>query len=174
MMSDRNFLIFSDIHGDLDSARAVMERQIVPPDALLFLGDGIRDVEFLRSFYPYLNIIGICGNCDIFSSARSDDYPDERVEDLCGFRVLMMHGHTRGVKGGVGSAIKRALELDADILLFGHTHVPTERCFSREELSCLSDRDRPLLIFNPGSIREGSFGTLTFRAGKPMFSHGEI
>jgi putative phosphoesterase len=170
-MKNAGFLIFSDIHGNFNDAYKVLSRQIKAPDAVLFLGDGARDVSLLRSNFPQVSFVGVRGNCDFFGA---DDLPDERVEELCGLRVLMLHGHTRGAKSGLGSIIKAALEADADAVLFGHTHTPVDICYLPEELCAISDRDRPLWLFNPGAMRNGEFGTLSVRDGVPLFSHGNI
>ena len=170
-MKNLNFLIFSDIHGNLDAAEEVLNRQITPPDALIFLGDGARDIELLRTQFSDVTFIGVRGNCDFFGA---DGLPDERVEELSGLRVLMLHGHTRGAKSGFGSLIKAAIEADADIVLFGHTHTPVSLYYSPEELSPISKRERPLWLFNPGAVRNGEFGALSIRNGVPFLSHGNL
>ena len=170
-MANMNFLIFSDIHRNFEGARMALERQITVPDAVLFLGDGANNIALLQDLFPTTCFIEVRGNCDVFGVS---DIPDERVENMCGFRVLMLHGHTRGVKGGLGAAIKAAIDADADILLFGHTHTPLEMCYSSEELGAICKRERPLYIFNPGALQDGCFGTLTVRDKKLMFSHGNL
>ena len=72
-------------------------------------------------------------------------------------RVLIAHGHTLGVKTGLLRAQYRALEMNADILLFGHTHVPLVDAASRP------------MMMNPGSIggpRRPTYGVLEFRDGQ--------
>ena len=72
-------------------------------------------------------------------------------------RVLIAHGHTMNVKYGLLRAQYRAQELNADILLFGHTHVPLVEASSR-----------PMLL-NPGSIgdmRRPTYGVLDFQDGR--------
>ncbi len=170
-MKSLNFLIFSDIHGNFDAADEILNRQITPPDAVLFLGDGARDISLLRESFSHLAFVGVRGNCDFFGA---DEFPDERVEELGGLRVLMLHGHTRGAKGGVGSLIKAALEKDADIVLFGHTHAPVELYYSPEELSSICKREKPLWMFNPGAMRNGEFGALSIRDDEPFLSHGNL
>ena len=65
--------------------------------------------------------------------------------------------------------------LEADVLIFGHTHVPLE-------LRLTPDRayeyavTKPLILLNPGSLgdREASFGTLTIRGGQLLPGHGQL
>ena len=80
-----------------------------------------------------------------------------RVLILDDHRVLIAHGHTLGVKTGLLRAQYRALEMNADILLFGHTHVPLVDAASRP------------MMMNPGSIgdpRRPTYGVLEFRDGQ--------
>ena len=170
-MRNLNFLILSDIHGSFDEAREAIQRQITPPDAVLFLGDGARDVSLLESNFSRLAFIGVRGNCDFFGA---DEFPNERVEELSGLRILMLHGHTRGAKSGLGALIKAALEADADVVLFGHTHTPVSLYYSPEDLGAIAKRERPLWIFNPGAVRNGEFGILSIRGGVPFLSHGNL
>ena len=92
------------------------------------------------------------GNCDF---GRFEAL--ERVLILDDHRVLIAHGHTLGVKTGLLRAQYRALEMNADILLFGHTHVPLVDAASRP------------MMMNPGSIgdpRRPTYGVLEFRDGQ--------
>lgn len=92
------------------------------------------------------------GNCDWGSL----DEP-ERLIELGGVRIFMMHGHTRNVKYSGMSAYYAAKELGADILLYGHTHVPTV------------DYDGTLYTMNPGTAGDrnrGSYGVITVSGGK--------
>jgi putative phosphoesterase len=89
------------------------------PDMLLFLGDGLGDLAALREGYPALPAEAVRGNCDAES-----DFPEERLLNLAGYRILMLHGHTRGVKLGYDRVLAAALDAGADAALFGHTHRP--------------------------------------------------
>ncbi len=144
------YLVLSDSHGNVDNmARAV---ELTQPRGVLHLGDGWRDVDGLRALYPRLPVEQVPGNCDPGSFE-----PPERVLILDGHRVLIAHGHTLGVKQGLLRAQYRALEQNADILLFGHTHVPLV------DAAC-----RPMLL-NPGSIGDPlrpTYGVLEFRDGQ--------
>ena len=94
-----------------------------------------------------------------FRSPASPDWADadnpERLIELGGVRILMMHGHTRGVKSSAMNACYAARECGAQILLFGHTHRP------------LVDWDGTLWVMNPGSIRDRrTYGVITLEGGK--------
>ena len=125
-------LVVSDSHGNVDNmVRAV---EWVQPDYVLHLGDCQRDLEALRREFPGLAMEGVPGNCDWGSYDQK-----ERLIELGGVRILMLHGHTRNVKSSPMAAMYAAKECGAQVLLFGHTHVP------------LVDNDGTLLTLNPGA-----------------------
>jgi predicted phosphodiesterase len=86
----------------------------------------------------------------------------------------MLHGHTRGVKSGIGEAISAAVQRDADILLFGHTHQPLEKYIPVEDSTEGEILKKPLRVFNPGSLGSGSFGLIDIRGKDVLMSHGSI
>ena len=53
----------------------------------------------LEERYPDIPLLGVPGNCDYGGL----DQP-ERLTELGGVRILMMHGHTRGVKSSAMNA----------------------------------------------------------------------
>lgn len=165
------FLIFSDSHGSAQNMTAAIDRQIKMPDAVLFLGDGARDLD--RLFLCDIPIWAVRGNCDWSSS----DYADktERTLYFEGHTILLCHGHEWGVKGGMGALIAHAAEVGADIVLFGHTHTPTLQTIAAGEQVKGITLTRPMYLFNPGSIGyEGSFGTLTLKGESVLLSHGKL
>jgi putative phosphoesterase len=159
-------LICSDSHGNQDNLIRLVKDH---PEAthLLFCGDGVKDLAILDEVAPHLIVMAVCGNCDGFSF--SSDTPYERDFSLCGIRILMMHGHTHGVKWELESALRYAADRGADILLFGHTHWP---CHKSEEMN-----GRRVHLFNPVSIGKReffgySYGLLTIRENGFLLSHG--
>ena len=165
------FLIFSDSHGSASNMSLALDRQIKTPDAILFLGDGARDIDNL--FVVDTPIWAVRGNCDWYSSDLADK--TERLLYFEGHTILLCHGHEWGVKGGLGALIAHAAEIDADIVLFGHTHVPTLQTIAKGETVGKTTLTRPMYLFNPGSIGyEGSFGTLTLRGDAVLLSYGKL
>lgn len=128
-------LVLSDSHGNVDNMRRCVE--FVEPQHILHLGDCVRDAEALRRDYPQIPLTGVPGNCD-----WGDTDTPERLLELGGRRILMMHGHTRNVKYTLLCATLAARECGAEVLLFGHTHVP------------LVDFDGTLHTMNPGAAGE--------------------
>lgn len=82
-------LVLSDSHGRADTLRRAIEAE--KPHAMLYLGDGLSDAERMREEYPLLPITTVPGNCDWGSLEET-----ERLIELDGVRILMLHGHTRG------------------------------------------------------------------------------
>ena len=131
-------LVLSDSHGMpsriLDAVEAHPEAE-----ALIFLGDGERDLDTVESYYHSLpNVIKVAGNCDFSSSL-----PLLRVVTLGGKKIYCTHGHAEHVKYGTDELLLRARQEGADIVLYGHTHTG---------VTCYDDG---LYIMNPGSIRDG-------------------
>ncbi len=161
-----DILVFSDSHGRRDNIGEVLLRQLKRPDAIIFLGDGIRDMDdFGVPAYE------VSGNCDLYSNA-----PTERVIEIASKRIFITHGHKYFVKEIIAPLIAAAAKLEADIVLFGHTH----ECFEKKleiENEYGIELKKPLYIMNPGSIGyyPNSFGNITIdREGRILLSHGAL
>ena len=139
-------LVFSDSHGNLTYMQQVIHRE--NPDHVLHLGDYVRDAEKLKSQFPSLPMTFVAGNCDY-----GDPTPTEQVITLNGVRLFLTHGHRYQVKYMYLRAIYAALEENADILLFGHTH--RAECFE----------EKGLWAMNPGAAGSGSYGVIHITDG---------
>ena len=126
-------LVLSDSHGAVENMARCVE--LTEPQHILFLGDCLPDADKLHRRFPHIPMNTVPGNCDWGSL----DEP-ERLIEVGGKRIFMMHGHTRGVKYSGMNAYYAAREVGADVLLFGHTHQP------------LVDFDGTLYTMNPGSV----------------------
>ena len=167
-------LVLSDSHGRADNLRKAIE-QAGRPEAILFLGDGLRDIDSVVTDIP---IYSVKGNCDCFEVSSVDE-PFERTLSFGEYTVLMMHGHTRSVKNDTGYAISYAALKGADILLYGHTHIKHEQYLAAGSMVKGIRLKKPLWVLNPGSIgssiRGGySFGTVTIRGREVLLGFGEI
>lgn len=162
-------LIFSDSHGNRNGMRRALEQQPRIPNAICFLGDGLRDAEALDTARSLLYTVR--GNCD--GGASADGIPNDRVFCAEGHTVFLTHGHLYGVKSGCGALASHAASLGADIVLFGHTHQPTELRFPPGHRLGEVVLTRPLHLFNPGSIGNGTFGTLLLQKNTVLFSVGQ-
>ena len=167
-------IVISDTHGRSDRIREVLRRHR-SYDALLFLGDGLRDFAELESEPCCFRFVG--GNCDGVSF--SSDVPTELTLNLDGVRIFMTHGHGYSVKSGRGALAARGMALDADVVLYGHTHVREERYLPEGTTLCGVTSQKGMYLFNPGSLGAPvdscpSFGVIEIRNGQVLLSHGEI
>ena len=164
-------LVVSDSHGSARNLREVLARQeAIPPsqrsEILLHLGDGACDTERIQ-LPEGMTVFAVRGNCD---GAMASDYPTVRTMSFGGFRILMMHGHTFGVKSSLVSAVAHAREEGAHLLLYGHTHEPFAKTLEAGTLF----GDTLLHVFNPGSLAEGSFGVVELSKKGILMSHGSL
>lgn len=127
-------LVVSDVHGKLNLLREAIEAQPTARD-VLFLGDGLRQVEDVMELYPDRTFYTVPGNCDFGASGLS-----VRQETFGGKRFYFTHGHLHGVKSGLYRLYLAAQQAGADIALYGHTHVAYE------------DYVDGVYLFNPGSL----------------------
>lgn len=166
-------LVLSDSHRRTDRICEAIELQKGRIDALLFLGDGIGDIKFCRGKYPELPVCAVRGNCDEFLMSFLDgkNTPAEAMLNFDGYKLLIMHGHKFEVKAGIERAAAYAYEKGADILLFGHTHEPYEKYIPENSEINGVKTERPLYVFNPGSIALASGGIIELGKKGVMMGH---
>lgn len=110
-------LVFSDSHGDVAHMVDITARE--KPDAVMHLGDHIKDAMELEELYPAIRFYCVKGNTDFYGPDTA-----ERFFELMGVTFLLAHGHQYGVKTGLKRYREHAHALGADIALYGHTHIP--------------------------------------------------
>ena len=148
-------LVVSDSHGDSYAVRQAVSEQ--PSVKILFyLGDGERDLEFVEG-NPNLYVHKVKGNCDFASSL-----PSYVVDEVEGVRIYATHGYVEKVKYGTALLRQYAEDNNAAIALYGHTHVP------------VNVYDDGLFVFNPGSVREGSFGFIDILPSGIICIHSKV
>ena len=156
-------LVFSDSHSNSYKIKEAIELHCGRCDAIIFLGDGFRDICLVKEQYPHIPFYIVKGNCDFLGC----DAQDELLLSLDGVNLFITHGHKYGAKGGYGNLIYRARELEADAVLFGHTHMPID--------DVVQIGEKNIRIFNPGSIGYGgSFGVINTSGKVLITSHGKL
>lgn len=165
------FLILSDSHGSPERMNEIYKRQIKKPDAVFFLGDGIRDLSYCD--FGNSMVYSVLGNCDLFGGGDISDR--EKIFNIYGIRIMMTHGHIYSVKQGFGRIVKKAASEEVDLLLFGHTHKTYEKCLNPENHEFLPLK-KPLYLMNPGSVGDyyGSWGCVSVNNGNILMSHGQL
>ena len=128
-------LIVSDTHGMNDNLFKVIKK-VGKVDLLIHAGDvhGAEDMIRDAAGCPVKIVLG---NNDF-----SYDLNNEEEFDFDGYRVLLTHGHRHSVYYGTDRLFYTARERGCDIVIYGHTHVP----------SLEYDEDFHIYAVNPGSL----------------------
>ncbi|MGG1664155.1 metallophosphoesterase family protein [Brevibacillus sp. NRS-1366] len=123
-------LVMSDSHGLVREVRQVTDRHAV--DKILHCGDFCVDPE--REPFSMMTLVR--GNCDTTKAV-----PTEQQTHWHDLNILQTHGHLYGVKSSLLRLHYRAEETGANVVVFGHSHVP----------AC--GVERGILFLNPGSLQ---------------------
>ena len=131
-------VVLSDAHGYSSPIEKAIEKS--KPDVVIYCGDGVDRAEDISYLYKDIDFYFVKGNCDF------GDYPIEQELKLMSKKIFFTHGHKYNVKFGEDEIIKEAKRRAADILLFGHTHIP------------FTEYVDGLYIMNPGSCARPNMG----------------
>jgi putative phosphoesterase len=127
------YLVVSDNHGD---------RQILVHIAKIF-GDDVDfmfhcgDSELAPDDSVWEDFIGVRGNCDYDAN-----FLGNQVFRLGQDTIYLTHGHLENVRMGLTQLLMGAKQAQANIVLFGHTHIPAVEV------------EQEVLFVNPGSISQ--------------------
>ena len=124
-------LVVSDTHGRCKNLEYVLKRT-KPIDMLLHLGDVLGDSNYIQELSGCRTEI-IAGNNDLFSGLDR-----EKLFQIGKYTVWMTHGH----RYTIDDLREEAVWCNADIVLFGHTHIP------------LIDHKGTTFFVNPGSLSQ--------------------
>jgi putative phosphoesterase len=141
--------VVSDTHHDWQTALKALQ-QLGRLDLICHAGDMYNDGEKLGKLLG-IEVKVVVGNCDYRKSV-----PHEQVFQIGEKKIFLTHGHLYQVKRSYQNLVFRGMELAADIVIFGHTHIPV--CFEQGKM----------LLINPGSLREARGGS------KPSYALLEI
>ena len=124
----KNFIAFSDVHGDFGAFEKILNFAN-KSDGLFFAGDGNN---LFVNLQKNDNFHIVKGNCDQFGL-------EEKIVEVEGVKILLVHGHNHGVKSGYLRLSLYAKQKGCSVVIFGHTHIPF-----------VSEEDG-LLMINPGT-----------------------
>ncbi len=129
--------ILSDTHGN--RAQTVRSLDLSGAfDFVIHLGDTTDDAEFIELALERELVI-VSGNCD--AGAK---YPRSMTLEIAGKRFFICHGDRFHVKAGLSKLYQKALHEGADIVLYGHTHIP------------VVENINAILFINPGAMKSGT------------------
>lgn len=123
--------IVGDSHLHMETINKVI-KELKQMDFIIHTGDNYCDFEYISKTLQ-IEGIGVSGNCDPKGI-------EEVIREIAGKRFLVCHGHHYGVKGSLNTLFYRGKEVNADIVIFGHSHVPF---YGKED---------GMIMLNPGSI----------------------
>ena len=144
-------LILSDSHNSTGAVERILHAES-DATAVIFLGDGLRDLEEALTFYPKMKVYAVAGNCDFGAL--------EPLDGLAAFDQVVIfytHGHMYGVK------------YDLDTL--------TDAAEARGPVA---EQHGSVFLFNPGSCGRcytgpNTYGILTLDKGRIVHhEHKEV
>ncbi len=130
-------IVFSDTHKCIEPCIQAINN-IKDIDMIIHAGDHWSDARELESIFPDIPVKYVKGNCD-FAMA-----PIEELVEVRDKKIFITHGHMYNVKQEherYETIKKRGIELSADIVVFGHTHIP------------YNENSGKITIINPGSVK---------------------
>lgn len=128
--------LISDTHGKL---RAEVFGAFERVEVILHAGD-IGGLDIITELETIAPVHAVQGNTD--DSIIAARYGESAQVTLGGVTIVVAHGH---LLGSPTPARLRAAFPDADVVVYGHTHMP------------LVDRDAKPLVINPGAAGPARF-----------------
>ncbi len=141
-------LLISDTHSNVSDAVKIIHRE-GDFDLLFHMGDTYKDAIIIQK-ETGIAMKAVSGNMD-----EQRTGPEIEVFSLEGVRFLLTHGDRFGVSQNLRALEVKAESCEADVVCFGHTHIPYEKVINTRR------------FFNPGALREKnrSYGILTLDNG---------
>ena len=128
-------LVLADTHLRPGRSRTLppqIEDELQRCDVVLHAGDVVTH-HLLDHLGAHAPVHAVLGNND---DELRGVLPEQLALDLAGVRVVLVH--ETGAGKGRGARLRRRFP-DADVVVFGHSHIP------------LAEEQEGLLLFNPGS-----------------------
>lgn len=141
-------IVTSDTHRSVGNLFEIVEKHMDNTDLFISLGDEEHDWETVLMLYPELKVKQVAGNNDWYSSNPTSDSLIAESK-----KIFFTHGHPFYVKRGYETLIQKAKDENADLCLFGHTHIPYENYIDN------------IHFLNPGSVRDSSYGIIDIIGG---------
>ncbi|MBQ9679650.1 MAG: metallophosphoesterase [Ruminococcus sp.] len=144
-------IVVSDTHGSYRNFKKVMELNR-NADIIVHCGDSRDELDDIKFEFRDKKFVTVKGNCDFMTMLPLSE---EFTAD--GVKFFVTHGHMYNVKYGLLDLFMAAKEKQADIALFGHTHIPHDEVVDG------------IRLFNPGSLGyDKSFGVIEIKDGQVL------
>jgi hypothetical protein len=141
-MDSKKLLVISDTHGSVISLKSVFSwaKERTPPNgsicAAVFLGDGLGDLRSAAAETGF--------SCNWAKVKGNNDYDFQEADialfDFINYRFLICHGHRYNLYSGYHPLVSAAQYNGANVVLFGHSHVPYHKTLDG------------IILINPGSV----------------------
>lgn len=129
-------IVISDTHGSFSTLKSIIDHWKNEAFCFIHLGDGCKEIDDIKILYPDITLYAVRGNCD--NDVTLPAYLDIKIG---GKTIFMTHGDGFDVKYNLDTLKRYARNFNADIALYGHTHIG------------YTEYDNGLYILNPGSAR---------------------
>ncbi|QQK78370.1 metallophosphoesterase [Salicibibacter cibarius] len=145
-------IVVSDTHmkGKVPKLPFRLRQELEDVDFIIHAGDwstlGVYDA--LAAYAP---VEGVHGNID--DDGVRVRFPAKQVLELNGYSIGIVHGHGHG-NSTERRAVEAFSEQDVNIIIFGHSHIPSLRYFKKQ------------LLINPGSP--------TDKRANPFYSYASL
>ncbi len=153
-------LVMSDTHGHKANIEKALQK-FPDADCIIHLGDYTKDAEHIKKLTGK-KVYSLKGNCDVTGAAEQ-----ELIMTVDGKKILALHGHLQSVKTSLLPLGLYAIQKGADLVLFGHTHIPVEELYG------------DMILYNPGSLGEPrgkkpSVGIIAIENGRIKITRGTV
>lgn len=144
-------LVVSDSHGAESNLELVLLEKGEESDALVFCGDGLSELTRIMDRSKKDAVLSKCIPPVVAAVSGNNDFggyilSDERVSfplnvnlTVCGHPLFITHGHRQSLYYGTEVLAQSAFEENAEMAIFGHTHV------------ALRGHTNGVFLLNPGS-----------------------
>lgn len=149
-------LVLSDSHRHIANLVEAISNEPTS-EIVYFLGDGTYEMDEVREIFKDKMFIVVRGNCDFIDTVPLCD-----IRSVNSCKIYASHGAEENVKLSFVGIKNKAVKNGCNIALFGHTH---QKHYSYED---------GLHLFNPGSIKEGSYGVIDIMENGVMCFHKNL
>lgn len=124
--------ILSDTHQNTKNIDKIINT-LKTCDLIIHAGDNFSDSKYIHKMTE-VSVMAVKGNCDFL------DVEDEIIFELEGKNIFLCHGDKYNVKCDIIDLKNKAKNVNADIVVFGHTHIP------------FYEKIDNIIFVNPGSL----------------------